>query len=340
MNLPEQLQKQVDEAKSILEQHYPASEAEVTAKAEGVAATAESKAELASPRDDEATRPVQADATAQLPNESDKAYEQRWRSLQGVYNSQSRELQQTKSRLGELEALVSTMQVQSRPSAAAAEVQSTFLTEKDSTEYGTDMVDFARRAAKEEVAPLVGAVLALREELARLQGIVPTVQNVAANQRVTAQERFFSAITADVPTWRATNDSPDFHSWLLTPDPMTGITRQTYLEDSQRRFDAVQAASIFRAWQQSSGATVTSISSKTKPNTAQSELEKQVSPGRSLSAAPPQSDKGRDWSPEDITKFYDESRRGLYKGREAERAATERDIFLAQRDGRIVRNAA
>ena len=50
MNLPEQLQKQVDEAKTILEQHYPASEAEVTANAEDAAAAAESKAEIASPK--------------------------------------------------------------------------------------------------------------------------------------------------------------------------------------------------------------------------------------------------------------------------------------------------
>ena len=41
------------------------------------------------------------------------------------------------------------------------------------------------------------------------------------------------------------------------------------------------------------------------------------------------------YSPEDIRRFFDDVRTGKYKGREQERSRIERDIFAAQREGRI-----
>lgn len=37
----------------------------------------------------------------------------------------------------------------------------------------------------------------------------------------------------------------------------------------------------------------------------------------------------------DVAKFFDDVRKGVYKGREQERDRIERDIFAAQREGRI-----
>jgi hypothetical protein len=37
----------------------------------------------------------------------------------------------------------------------------------------------------------------------------------------------------------------------------------------------------------------------------------------------------------DIRKFYEDVRRGLYAGRDAEHQAIERDIFQAQNEGRV-----
>jgi hypothetical protein len=68
-------------------------------------------------------------------------------------------------------------------------------------------------------------------------------------------------------------------------------------------------------------------------------LEKQVSPGRSRSAAAPQSGKSKTYTPEDIRRFFEDVRTGKYKGREPERDRIERDIFSAQRENRIQLNA-
>jgi hypothetical protein len=66
-------------------------------------------------------------------------------------------------------------------------------------------------------------------------------------------------------------------------------------------------------------------------------LERQIAPGRSRgtgSAAAGQT--AKTYTPEDIKKFFNDVRSGKYRGRETERDRIERDIFAAQRDGRIM----
>jgi len=64
-----------------------------------------------------------------------------------------------------------------------------------------------------------------------------------------------------------------------------------------------------------------------------------VAPGRSRNTGAPSNSNARTYSPVDIQKFFNDVRSGKYKGREQERDRIERDIFAAQRDGRIVANA-
>jgi hypothetical protein len=68
-------------------------------------------------------------------------------------------------------------------------------------------------------------------------------------------------------------------------------------------------------------------------------LERQVSPGKPRSGSTPTGSSAKVYSPDDIKKFFEDVRKGKYKGREAERDRLERDIFAAQRDNRIVANA-
>jgi hypothetical protein len=60
-------------------------------------------------------------------------------------------------------------------------------------------------------------------------------------------------------------------------------------------------------------------------------------PGRGQVAAPPASGAPgkRSWTGAEITAFYDQLRRGLWRGREAEFAAIERDMLTAQAEGRF-----
>jgi hypothetical protein len=265
---------------------------------------------------------------------------QKYKTLQGMYNAevprlhqQNREMQQ---RLQQMEQLLSSMATpQSAPAAAAPEK---LVTENDVAEYG-DSIEVMRRVSREELSSLMHRLAQVETALKQVNtSIVPQVQAVAQRQAVSAEQQFWADLTSAVPTWRDTNDNSDFQSWLLEADPLTGITRQTYLEDAQRSLDSARVANFFRTWQAQNGQVPVAQSAGQTP-AATSELEKQVSPGRSRSAGTASQPKGKMYTPNDITKFFNDVRSGKYKGREQERDRIERDIFAAQRENRIQINA-
>jgi hypothetical protein len=334
VSLPEQIQKQVEEANTIIEQHYGTGEAGGDAGQEGgeESAAPETAGQQVAPAPvaNEPVTPPQAE------DENSDTYAQRWRSLQGVYNRTAQERAAYEQRVQQLESLIANMQA--APQQAQQFQPTAQVTDKDVETFGDDLIDVARRVTRDEMAPLVGTLQALRDEIASLKGVVPVVNTVAAQARMSAEERFFSALAREVPDWEQVNGNQRFHEWLLTPDPMTGITRQTYLVDAQRSHNVPLVANIFNAWKEISGVAA-QPQTQSKPNRARNELEMQVAPGRSLSAAPNTQSQEKQWDVNDITKFYEDVRKGIFKGREAERAEIERDIFLAQRDGRIRRAA-
>ena len=331
MSLPEQIQKQVDAAKDIISQHYGIAEADNAATAPVLTGAAQ-----AAPAKEPAPEipPAAAAPTAG----DDKTYEQRWRSLQGSYNATTQRLQATEARMRDMEELLTTLQAAPKTEQTAP-VAHKLITSADTEGFGEEMVDMVRRAAREEMTAVATALSALRDEVAALKGLAPVVNTVAANQRVTAQERFFQSVAREVPGWETINGDSNFHNWLLTPDPMTGLTRQTYLEDAQRSNDAPRVASIFKAWGQVNGSS-SATPAPSQPNHASSELESQIAPGRQVASIVPSTSPGRQWTTKGITEFYEAVRRGQFKGQEAERAAMEQDLFIAQREGRVTRLAA
>lgn len=325
MSLPEQIQKQVDEAKSIIEQHYgtPAPEGDAPALTPNAPAAPVLEAAPETP------------AAPATPPAEEKTFEQRWRSLQGIYNAQAQELNSTKQRITQLEQVLATMQ--STPVAASPQPSHGFVPKDTDDEYDDQMVDLMRRVAKAEAG---GELAALRAEVAQLRNLAPVVNTVAATQRKTAADQFFADIAQAVPNWQSTNADPLFHEWLVTPDPMTGIARQTYLESAQNSLDSARAVNIFRAWSPQGSGTQAVTPPVTPPTSTITELERQIAPGRTTATAVPTQGSLRQWTPADVTAFYDEVRRGAYKGREAERVETERDLFRAQTEGRMARKAA
>ena len=313
-NLPEQIQKQVEAAQAMVDAQRVANNPEPQASTtqEPVAA-------------------VKPQEQNRVDDENSQTYAQRWRSLQGIHNSTKQRLDALEAQNQQLQQLVSTMQT--APVTTMANKQ--FLTEQDTSEYGADMVDVMRRAAREELKDFAGAVGSLKQDIDGLRQVVPAVQQLSRETQVTAQERFFADLGRAVPDDEQVNNTTEFRQWLLTPDPMTGILRQTYLVDAQKTGDVVRVASIFNTWKSLSG-TQGQTNTRLSP---QQELERQQAPSRNLTTAPVES-QGRLWDPREISEFYDQRRKGQWVGREAEYKALEQDIFKAQAEGRIVRKAA
>jgi len=330
MALPEQIRKQSEDVQKLYAEINGTEQAPNGAEA----AQGDPAPAGAAPSDPPAVPPAPP-ATEQKPDAN--AYEellQKYRSLQGTYNAQVPQLRaenkQLSTRLTQMEQLIATIQAQ--PPQPAAPAANGLITEKDVAEYG-DSIEVMRRAARAEVQQELSE---LRQVVAQLQGsVVPQVQRVVERQALSSEQAFWRELAATVPDWREINADKNFHDWLLEVDPLTGLNRQTYLDDAQNQLDVQRVAAFFHQWRQVSG----TAAQETRPNPVD-ELTRQVAPGRGRSAAPAATPNApKTYTPQEVSKFYDDVRKGLYKGREQERGQIERDIFAAQREGRIVATA-
>lgn len=280
----------------------------------------------------------QTSGTSNTEDENSETYAQRWRSLQGSYNATVRQKADLERRVQQMEQLFASLS-QSQPTAPEQPAKPTepvrYVTEQEATEYG-ESIDVMRKVSREELVPVAQRLAQIEGLLQQMQAtVVPQVQAVSRRQQVSAEQQFWSDLTSYVPNWREVNDDVGFQSWLLEVDPLTGKDRQTYLEEAQRSLDVNRVSAFFRTWLESTGRAPVAQPS---PNPA-NELERQVAPGRSRGVGASSVKQPKTYTPDDIRKFFDDVRSGKYKGREQERDRIERDIFSAQRDGRIVANA-
>lgn len=350
MALPEQIRKQTEAVQELYKQLNGDENNgnEATPPADGNTSPSENTAQPA-PADESAVpnNAAQPQGNEQTPSgtgqEDDpnsETYAQKWRTLQGMYNaevprlhSQNRELN---GRVQQMEQLLASLSQQSSQPAQQTQV-APLVTENDVQEYG-ESIDVMRRVTREELYPVAQKIAQLDQIIRSLQtSVVPQVQAVAHRQAMTAEQQFWSDLSSAAPNWREINDDHAFQSWLLEIDPLTGISRQTYLEDAQRILDVRRVASFFQTWNELTGKA--NVAQNTRRTATASELERQVAPGRSKNTGTPANNNAKTYSPDDIKGFFNDVRSGKYRGREAERDRIERDIFAAQRDGRITVNA-
>lgn len=343
MAIPEQIRKQKEAVQELYKQLGTNEQTEAAGEAQADAdATATSNApeQADSTVTNNATPAPAPEQKTGADNAQDEAILQKYKTLQGMYNAevprlhqQNKEMQQRLQQMEQLLASVGT----AKAAPQAPVTTERFVSDKDVEEYG-ESLDVMRKVTREELFHVAQRIAAIEATLKQMQTqVVPQVQAVAQRQQVSAEQQFWAELSAAIPNFRQINDNDDFQTWLLQPDPLTGITRQTYLDDAQRALDARRVANFFRAWLESTGqATV----AQTTGRTPSSELERQVAPGKARSVgAPVSSNQGRTYTPSDIQKFFDDVRSGKYKGRDQERARIERDIFAAQRENRIQMNA-
>lgn len=345
MALPEQIRKQSAAVQELYQQMTTDNSGE-GGKPDTGKDSGESTSQPAAADENTATNVAATDAgTEQKPatvKSNEDSVEHKYKTLQGMYNAevprlhaQNRELT---SRMQQMEQLLATLSSQQSTTAATSDQPKVekLVTDKDVEEYG-ESIDMMRKVSREEVQPLFAKLNQLENLVRQIQSnVVPQVQAVAQRQHMSAEQKFWADLTAAVPSWRSVNDDADFQTWLLQPDPFTGITRQTYLDAAQRELNADRVATFFTAWLEQTGkSNVAQNTAGRVTQPAASELEKQVAPGRARSAAPPAPKQGKVYTRAEIADFFDKVRAGKFKGRDAERNRIETDIFAAQREGRI-----
>ena len=333
MSVPEQVRKQTEAVQKLYDDLNPNTsspdEGEGAGELIGVQPVVADSVEELAP----ATALIEPSAEGQE-NPNSETYEQRWRTAQGMYNAEVPRLTQENTHLGErvtqLESLISTMSTVPAPESVPAPAPASALTETEVEEYG-ESIDIMRKVSQEIIGPYQDEIVKLNTKLAQLQGqVIPQIEQLGHAQAQTADQNFWGELTRLVPDWQKVNAKQDFQSWLLEADMLSGMTRQTFLEDAQRQLDSERVAGFFTSWLSISG------TETAQPNRAASELEKQVSPGRSNAGGAVLKGEPKTYTPAAITKFFNDVRDGKFKGKEDKRNAIEHDIFAAQAEGRII----
>lgn len=139
----------------------------------------------------------------------------------------------------------------------------------------------------------------------------------ATEQKVTQSSEviFWDTLKNLVPDWQTWNNNQKFLSWLNQADEFSGIQKLQLLQRAQNAFDAQKVAKFFNAFKKENGIEVSSPKSR----------DREVAPGRSTgSVGSTKTVSGdTDLSMAEVSKFYDDVRRGLYRGKEKEQKAMD-----------------
>ena len=289
-------------------------------------------AELAKPAPTLApAEPTPAPAVAPITAPPSDDWEQKYRTLQGMFRAELNRqvdghLQQSRQRESELLTAVQQLQqdirqIREKPAAASAAPDP-----KDVEAFGAELVEMVNRNAAVQIAGAVQQALA--EVSARLDRLEQQHQVTAKTAAMSAEQAFYAELSSRVPDWKSINGDPGFLTWLGQPDDLTGDERQQALDRASNSLNAERAAAVFLAYK----ATATPTP---KPAARVSEVESQVAPSRSGASAAPADTTPRLVSQQEVVKFYDDVRRGVFRGREQEQQQIEAAINRAIAEGRV-----
>jgi len=319
MGLPTQVQAALDAADATL------------AEANGQPPTSTEQVESVQDGPDPFTASSTPEPTAEVaakppePTPADDVWRARYNSLQGLFNKEVPALQQqVKSLQSDLSAAVDRLNRASEQ--REQQPQTPEVSAKDVDNFGADLVEMVSRVASQAIGKAAQAFDArarqFEGQIAQLQdALYGTTQQVA----MTAEQSFFDRVSKLVPEWEKVNTDPAFLAWLAETDPVYGINRQAALKKAQDSLNADHAASVFMAY----------LGPRKPAPKGPDPLDKQVSPRGAATVAPVQA-QAQTIRQADITKFYDDMRRGQYRGNEAEAARIEQIINAALSEGRVM----
>lgn len=345
VRIPDHVRRASEDAARIHAQAYqpaedPAATAAAAEAARAAAAQTAAEGQITQPQPEPQS---QADFTgpADVQALHDSEWARRYNSMQGRWAASERSRAAMEVQMGELGqelvrtqnllTQVQTAQPQARPNAPQATHHENLITPKDREDYGDELVDLAKRAALSAVGPQMDA---LQAENARLTKQVQS----------TSRRDLFAKLDGAVPSWREINTSVQFKSWLRLPNVYTRQLRGNMLKAAVDGADAPQVIALLKDFLSEASATGQQVPmvqaeqpATLAPREAALSLETLAAPGRARPATGDSqmpADKPI-YSRADISKFYEDSRKGLYAGRTADYDRIQNDLTAAQREGRI-----
>jgi hypothetical protein len=285
-----------------------------------------------------------------------EGWEQKYKVLQGKYNAevprlqkkvqdQDEQLRSFQSQLTATQNLLASLSAQREPAPAASQpatppAATKLVKDEEVKEFGADLIDVIRRAAREEMSGLLPEIDRRVAPVAqRVDQVAQAAQQVGARVARSDQQTVLALLDQTVPNWQEVNGDPGFLEWLAQVDPYAGRERGDLLQQAYKAHDGPRVVAFFSGYLKEHAAVTPPPAPK--PAAAapapQRTLEQMVAPGTpKTGAAGTQDGSGkRVWSRKEIGMFYADVQAGRFKGTPEQRKAIEADIFAAQRENRI-----
>lgn len=277
------------------------------------------------------------------PGDDDGTWKHKFLTMQGRFTAQQKNIAGLEQTMRDMaKELVASQQLLQQQPANQHQTEGTranpdhnkLITSEDRETYGDDLVNFTQRAALAAVSP---AIQALTDENNRLKKTVNT----------SVKRTMFDQVTERIPNWRDINKDSRWLGWLTLPNIYTGQIRQQVLDNAIAAADAPKVVQLFKDFLAEANATGQTFqspqheqrdTSQPAPRIAAVDLATLAAPGKAH-PAPGNQSPAPNAKPfitrAEISQFYNDSRRGLYAGREAEYRQREAELQAAQSEGRI-----
>jgi hypothetical protein len=257
------------------------------------------------------------------------------------YNSMKGRFERAEARSAQLQDQITSLlaRLDARPPTPqpAPQVQP-LLTPQEVEEYGEDLLKVVGKRAKEELNPLLskfeGDLASVKDQLA----------NVGSHLQQSARDRMLSDMDRSLPDWRELNTNSEFLDWLALPDAFSGVIRHELLKAAFEQNNSPRVLAFFNGFLQEAAVAPSDGQDQTAqppvppaaPQPHKISLETLAAPGRAKTAAPSAPAEKPSFTRAQIQAFYHDVSRGAYRGRDADKAKVEAQIFEATREGRVL----
>lgn len=278
-------------------------------------------------------QPQQEQVQEQPSKPEDETWEHKYKSVHGRFLRTQEQMKGMADEIRNLQNIIATMQTAPSQSSIPPELQAErLITDDEARDYGEDFLKVVGKKAKEELVPVIKAQAEKIAELERrLSGVSDHVQQDST-------QKMLDVLDQKLPEWRELNTNQDFLSWLRLPDPFSGAIRHDMLKAAYTQGNPSRVLAFFNGFLAEEAVVAPA---KAEPDTGAQRvpkvpLESLAAPGRAKSAAGNATPAEKPvFTRANIAAFYADVAAGRYRGRDADKAKLESQIFEAQREGRI-----
>jgi hypothetical protein len=267
-------------------------------------------------------KPVEPTPTPTEPVVADEKWEQKYKTLKGMYDAEvprlHADMRDLKAQMDSLRKAAETKPVeQAKPKTAEK-----LVTDADVEAFGSDLIEVQRKVAREVAAEFRGELDTMRAENEKLR------EQLTSTGTQVSEASFEQRLYRMVPDFEAVNVDPKWIAWLNEVDPLLRAPRASVAQQAFNRGDAEGVAHYVSLFRQGSKS-VEPTADKTN------ELELQIQPNRSATSTPPNSQKGKVYTNADIEKMFRKATDLGIRGQTDAAKKLEAEIDAAFMEGRV-----